>query len=161
VKLPVEAIRTVLRDKQYQGQLEVISQLRKESKMLEKAEPMLGTFATETQQQIELDIKSKIVDGGLRVAQLLREMDAELVDWRLKGQEVGIEINGDLINATRRALEGGTIDKAGAKNELVLAQDWLFWPYEGEYWADEVDYFRGNPADLRDEDTGLCAEGNP
>ena len=88
-------------------------------------------------------------------------MDAELVDWRLKGQEVGIEINGDLINATRRALEGGTVDKAGAKNEFVLAQDWLFWPYEGEYWADEVDYFRGNPADLRDEDTGLCAEGNP
>ena len=161
VKLPVEAIRTVLRDKQYQGQLEVINQLRKESKMLEKAEPMLGSFATETQQQIELDIKSKIVDGGLRVAQLLREMDAELVDWRLKGQEVGIEINGDLINATRRALEGGTVDKATAKSELVLAQDWLFWPYEGEYWADEVDYFRGNPADLRDEDTGLCAESNP
>jgi tetratricopeptide (TPR) repeat protein len=157
VKLPVEAVRYVLADQQYQGHRTLIDALRRESTELGKASALLGAFATDNAQALDLNMRSKLVDGGLRVAELLRNLDAELTDWNVKSQEVGIEVNTELLNATRGQLEGRRATLAGQTGDIGLAQDWLAWPYEGEYWADEVDYFRGNPQDFRDENTGLCA----
>ena len=155
VALPVEAIRFVIDDVEYHNQLAHIRQLESERERLSADAAAMGSFGESALQAIDIDLRNMKLDAGLTISGLLLDFDTELTDWRVKAQEVGIEITTARLDATRATMEGQTAEDAAGTSVFVLAEDWQYWPFEGEYWVDEVDNYRGNVRGHRD-DAGRC-----
>ena len=155
VALPVEAIRYVLSDVEFVNQIELLEQLYDEQARLQDHGAQLGTFAQTALAGLTADIQTREIESGLKVSAMIRDFESELVDWTVKAQEVGIEVRTERIGVTRSTLSGETQGAVGGSTAFVLAADWQFWPWEGEYWLDEVDNYRANLQVLR-TDAGQC-----
>lgn len=157
--LPIEAVRAVLSDVDFYNQYELIQTLEEERERLGRQAAELGEFGALALSGLESDIQFKTIDAGLRISAMLNEFDDELLDWNVRAQELGIEIRTRRITAAQTTLEGSTLGEASASSAFVLAEDWQYWPFEGEYWVDEVDAYRGDLPVLMDE-SGRCVEIN-
>ena len=155
-ELPIEAVRYVIRDVDYMNILGVIEQMEWEIDEISGRGDALGAFGTEAIADIEGDIATKIIDAGLRISSIVLDFDEDLTDWGVRAREVAIEITSARLDQVREAALGGVFDGDEQTTMFVLAQDWQYWPFEGEYWADEVDNYRGDLPMLRDPETNSC-----
>lgn len=149
--LPLAAVRWVISDADYVNMAGRIEQFERELELLQRDGDRLGTWATTAQSGLEVDVRTRTIEAGLKVAQMVREFSSELMDWNIKAQELGIDISSERINMIGRVLEGAAATGGGAATAFVLAQDWQTWPFEGEYWLDEVTQYRGDLTSLRDD----------
>lgn len=157
--VPIEAIRWVLRDADFLNLVELIEQLEDEAQALGIDGVALGTWADTATSGLAVDLRTREIEAGLQVSQMVRDFAAELDDWNIKAQEVGIEVSSERISMIGRVLEGGSVAGVGGTSAFVLAQDWQLWPFEGEYWFDEVTQYRGDLVSLRDAQG--CTEPPP
>lgn len=156
VNLPLEAVRFVLGDITFVKQRERIDALRAEQELLQSMAAELGDFASNAEVALNADIQTAVIEAGLRVAALVQEFQDELEDWNVKAQELEIEITTERLMLQEVTLEGGVTESSASTSLFVLAQDWQAWPFEGEYWIDEVDNYRGALTNLRDESQNVC-----
>jgi hypothetical protein len=105
----------------------------------------LGDFGAEVLERVQAARKTQLLDAGIKINQALTVIDQELTDWSVKASEIEFDIgaaeadkvkaeliNPDFVPAT--AVEGTTL--------FVVADDWQYWPFEGEYWVDEIGNYR-------------------
>ncbi len=156
VALPIEAVRFVLSDIDFVNQMELIQSLESERDRLDGAMAQLGEYGSLALAGIEADLNAKIIDAGLKISAMISDFEAELTDWYVKSQEVSIEVRTERLSVFDAALSGVEIDQSSSSSVFVLAADWQYWPFEGEYWVDEVDAYRGDLTMLRDQNTGRC-----
>ncbi len=156
IPLPIEAVRWVLSDVDFVNQMQLITSLEEERSRLGSQGDALGEFGPLALAGINADISTRTLEAGLQIQSMLSDFESELTDWYVKSQEVSIEVRTEYVTAVDLALEGVEIGNSSASSVFVLASDWQYWPYEGEYWVDEVDAYRGDLASLRDPDSGQC-----
>lgn len=156
VPLPLEAVRSVLTDAELVRSLRLIEHLRSERARLQRNSERLGSFADAAVASIDGDLQLRTIEAGILIQSLLFEFHDELTDWYVSSQEVAIDVRTEILNVFDAALEGMGIDTASSGSVFVLAQDWQYWPFEGEYWVDEVDAYRANLRELRDPESGRC-----
>lgn len=157
VALPEEAVRYVLADPEFRNQAQLLAQLDSERERLRDDRDALGEYGQQALAGLEADLQNKLIAAGLLVNSIIRDFDTELTDWNIKAQEVGIEVSTARLDLLDRTLEGSGRSGEAGTTVFVLAQDWQYWPFEGEYWLDEVDAFRGNLQSYRD-DNDRCFE---
>jgi len=155
IALPLETVRYVLSQAEFLNRLEFMGQLRMESALLATDAASLGTFGQQADTQLTSDLQTKEIEAGLEISMLVRSFAQELDEWNLHAQTVGIEISTSRIQIIDATMEGQGGGEAGS-SVFVLAQDWQLWPFEGEYWLDEVDNFRGGITNYRSDTTGQC-----
>jgi tetratricopeptide (TPR) repeat protein len=148
--LPLEAVRWVVSDADYVTTAGRISQLEREDRMLGSDGAELGSWGETATNGLAVDLRTRQIEAGLQVAQMVRDFSTELTDWSIKVQEVAIEVSTERISMLGRVLAGGSTAGSAGSSAFVLAQDWQYWPFEGEYWLDEVGQYRGNLESLRD-----------
>jgi hypothetical protein len=93
--------------------------------------------------------RRRTVNGaGLMIQKKVQEADAELADLLVKADEVtfdAINAEKDELDADAKALMSGgkmtgkSIDQV-AKLKVELSH--MYWEFDGEYWEDEVGWFR-------------------
>lgn len=149
--LPLEAIRWVISDADFVNMSGRLEQYNRESTLLARDAGELGAWAVSAQSGLDVDLRTRTIEAGLQVAQMIRDFSSELMDWNIKAQELGIDISSERINMIGRVLEGAGSGTGGGATAFVLAQDWQTWPFEGEYWLDEVTQYRGELVSLRDD----------
>lgn len=141
--LPEDARRVILADADFYRIHRVLQTLRNERGVIAEAD--LGERGDTALEALDAEITNKELEAAVLVYDVVQNLLNELDDWWFRGQEVEIEI----LDLQARYLE--TILNSGeeaAFNEgstfVILADDWQFWPWEGEYWLDEVGSYRGN-----------------
>lgn len=143
--LPMIFAQGVFNNVDFRNSYRVIDNLTKEKAALEANLDRLGDFGSEVLERVDTALKTQLVDAGIKVQQILTSMDQELTDWSIKADEIDFEIDGARADEAKRALlnpdyvaptalEGTTL--------FVVADDWQFWPFEGEYWVDEIGNYR-------------------
>lgn len=155
VALPLEAVRYVLSDVTFMNQRERIDALEAELARISGLDGALTEFAANNALEVETALQSATIEAGLRIAQLIGGFEAEIRDWNVKAQELEVEITVAQLDTIEATLDEGQTGGSATTSTFVLAQDWQSWPFEGEYWADEVDFYRGDLAVLRN-DQGQC-----
>jgi tetratricopeptide (TPR) repeat protein len=142
--LPEEAIDTVLGDIDLRNQHGIIQQLEREIAIFRAAGDSLGERGETTLELLETELGNRRLEAAVVVHDVIDDLIRELDDWWFKAQEVRIEI-GDLETQYLQAIlaEGESAITEGT-TFFVVADDWQFWPWEGEYWLDEVGNYRGN-----------------
>jgi tetratricopeptide (TPR) repeat protein len=148
-RLPKVISYPVLANVEFYNLYKTIRQLENEERAIRQNQGRLGSFAKEMQVKIGVLRKDAVVRIGIKVQQLLTALDAEISEAQLQKTEIEVDINQAAIGSLTleaRALVGedggGDSEEETSTPIAIVGSDTAVWPFEGEYWWDEVPYFR-------------------
>jgi len=200
--LPERLLYPVLSNVEFYGLHHAIKQIESEQKKLEANRVELGAFAEEKLAVLESDKVARMNEIGIKIQQVLRNVEASLKEYEVKVTEIELDLNQvemekielqtqlllmkEQIDRAKQALIAMTkrntpVDKiiesvkkneiyrefksdsiaelreagvdsaviqaiedmAGGKKEgggsmAIVGSDALEWPFEGDYWSDEL-----------------------
>ena len=137
----------VLNDLSFFNTYKQVRALQGERDALKANVGALGEFGQEVLTQVEERLKFKTDEGGLLVLQKLSEIDQELSTLSLQATQISFDIDKEEKDTLAAKLQNPDYVKPTADagtTLLVVADDWHPWPFEGEYWIDEVSNYRSN-----------------
>lgn len=148
-KLPMELAYPVLSNVEFFNLYRTIRQIEHEDQSIRKSQNRLGQFAKEMLVKLGVMKKDVLVRSGIKVQQVLTGLAAEITEAQVQQTEIEVDINMMAINQmteeTRRLV--GEADEEDTKTArggrvAIVGSDTEVWPFEGEYWLDEVPYYR-------------------
>lgn len=147
--LPTQLTYPVLSNVEFYNLYRTIRQIDREDRLIREAQSQLGGFGKEMMVRLGVLKKDSVVRGGIKVQQILTGLDAEITESQVQQTEIEVDINMMAINQmteeTRRlvgeAEDEGPAQAKGGKVAIV-GSDTEVWPFEGEYWQDEISYYR-------------------
>ncbi|WP_168210784.1 tetratricopeptide repeat protein [Persicimonas caeni] len=143
--LPPMFANAVLDELEFYNVYGVIQTLKKERDALKQNVSALGEFGQQVLGSVESQLDTKIEEGGILVQQKLSEVNKELQDWDLKATQISFDIGSEEEAQLERRLRNQSVEEEGVEQGttlLIVADDFTPWPFEGEYWADEVTNYR-------------------
>lgn len=143
--LPEIYVSPVLADLGFHRLYGVIQTLHAERDALRANISSLGEFGTTVLDGVELQLQTKIEEGGILVQQKLSQVNKELQDWDIKATQISFDIDSEEKDQLQaRLLNQGAAQQGPQQGTslLVVADDFTPWPFEGEYWSDEVTNYR-------------------
>lgn len=106
----------------------------------------LGVFGEDVLERVEEQLETNIEEGGIVVMNRLTAVDRELEEWQSSATRIEIDIESEEIEQLRQELQNPDFEapevQAAGTTLMVVADDWQPWPFEGEYWVDEVGSYR-------------------
>lgn len=145
--LPRMFADAVLDDLAFFNNYKVVQVLQKERDALKANIGSLGELGQEVLKRVEEQLRIKINEGGLVVQQRLAAIDGELQRLDLQATQISFDLDKEEKEQIQERIQSGdkTKERADAGTTLfVVADDWHPWPFEGEYWLDEVGNYRSN-----------------
>ena len=145
--LPQMFADAVLDDLSFFNAYKQIQALRVERDALKANIGALGEFGEEVLAQVEERLQLKVDEGGLLVLQKLGEIDQELDTLSIKATQIDFDIDKEEKEELAERLANPDYERAtvsAGTTLLIVADDWHPWPFEGEYWLDEVSSYRSN-----------------
>ncbi|MBA2661250.1 MAG: hypothetical protein H0U74_03085 [Bradymonadaceae bacterium] len=143
--LPALFVNAVLENVSFYNIYNVVQALRNEKRALESNISTLGEFGEEVLDRVNEQLETKIQEGGIMVQQRLSSVDQELQDWEIKAMQISFDIDSEERQQIQERLVNPDYEppvvEAGT-TLLIVADDWQPWPFEGEYWLDEVSSYR-------------------
>jgi hypothetical protein len=143
--LPMIFVQGVYNNTDFYNNHRVIQNLTQEQAKLEANLGGLGDFGAKVLDRVKQARQTQLLKAGIEVQQILTKMDQELTDWSIKADEIDFEIDGAKAEEVKRALTNPDYVPASAVEGttlFVVADDWQYWPFEGEYWVDEIGNYR-------------------
>jgi hypothetical protein len=143
--LPELFVNPVLADLGFHRIYGVIQTLQAERNALKSNISALGEFGQQVHDSVEQQLQTKIQEGGILVQQKLSQINRELQDWDIKATQISFDIDSEEKDQLQaRLLNKDTAEKPTQRGTtlLVVADDFTPWPFEGEYWRDEVTNYR-------------------
>ncbi|MCB9728445.1 MAG: tetratricopeptide repeat protein [Deltaproteobacteria bacterium] len=153
--LPKPLTAEVLADVEFYNMYRTIKQIEKELAIVRPRLPALGEYGADMYQKLEALRSARIREAGVKIQRVLKETEATLADYELKVKEIEVDLQDEKLNEEERklrALGGGeeTVETKevakGGESAIVGSSSWQ-WPFEGEYWRDEIGSYRGFVSD--------------
>ncbi len=150
VNLPASFVESVLGDIDFYNLYRTVRDLEGEIDLLKVEGQSLGDYANDLRARVEAQHRRSVTEVGIKIQQILKGADTELTHLTIKATEVTFEID----NAEKIALEAeiqkayaGEIEEEGvvgvtAAASLLVGDRVQLWPFEGEYWEDELTYMK-------------------
>jgi tetratricopeptide (TPR) repeat protein len=130
-----------------------IQQIEWEEKQLTKVQDKLGPFATDLLAQLASQRGSRVNEAGIRIQQVLKQdVEAELKKYSVKVTEINVDLDVQEIEREDAALKGvesssketTAAEQSGEGGLAIVGSDSMAWPFDGEYWRDEIGGFRSS-----------------
>ncbi len=148
--LPRELTLPVMSNVEFYNLYRTIRQIEKETSMINANAGKLGDFATEMAGRLDVLHKDNVVRCGVTVQRILKGVEADIERSQIHQTEIQVDISGaeiDALNQELRVLSGEEEEVSSSKakrSDIVIGGDTEVWPFKGEYWLDEVPYFRSS-----------------
>lgn len=142
--VPKMFVNAVLNDLEFFNIYKQIQNLRNEKEALQANIGALDDFGQEVLDRVNNQLDTKVREGGILVQQKLSQIDQELQDWETKATQISFDIDSEERGSIERELQNRETKEARDEGTtlMVVADDWQRWPFEGEYWFDEVSNYR-------------------
>lgn len=139
-------VENAMSDRQLLRNIEYVKVLDEEVNHFKKAPPAFQSSGLGQQVQEALKLARSIAvqnAGKLAKSRYERNMD-ELDEHLRNGEKILIDITAAQRNLLDEKLQQGQVSKAESKIFGVVKPDeeHLLWPYQGEYWRDELGFYR-------------------
>jgi hypothetical protein len=172
IDLPRRLRLAVLSNEEFYDLYTTVTSYRREVARIKKEHDRFGgKLADELLQTVENRQKEGTIALGIKINQLLQGLDAELTDLEVKLTEVKVEIDEQaavvLENQIKTVNEGGALQEAAAAQHaasIFVGDKYETWPFEGEYWADEINSYRSRLSDvcpIPTDESAPAADGAP
>ena len=148
--LPPDVIPEVLSDVEFYNLYRTIKQIKREIGTIEKVMGQLGPYGENMKRDLVNIRNNREREIGIKVQRVLKELEATLADYDLKVKEIEVDLLSEKEDEEMRKLtelEGGAKPrktKAAAQGgaSAIVGSSQLRWPYEGEFWSDEIGTYR-------------------
>jgi tetratricopeptide (TPR) repeat protein len=137
-----------LADRSLQKNIEWVNELDRELKAIDKADPAWKSTAVAGNILQDLTLQKSLAanDAGQLARTRLQRLSSEIQD--LTKQAIKIEY--ETLNGLKGALSAGMAGEQGTAinpnaknyNNIVIDDEHQQWPFKGEYWKDELGYYR-------------------
>jgi tetratricopeptide (TPR) repeat protein len=137
-----------LADRSLQKNIEWVNELDRELKAIDKADASWKTTAVAGNILQDLTLQKSLAanDAGQLARNRLQRLSSEIQD--LTKQAIKIEY--ETLNGLKGALTAGIAGEQSASinpnaknyNNIVIDDEHQQWPFKGEYWKDELGYYR-------------------
>jgi tetratricopeptide (TPR) repeat protein len=137
-----------LQDRSLIKNIEWVNELDRELKAIDKADPAWKSTAVAGNILQDLTLQKSLAanDAGQLARNRLQRLSAEIQD--LMKQSIKIEI--EALNGLKGALTAGVAGEqaqainpnAKNYNNVIIDDEHQQWPFKGEYWMDELGYYR-------------------
>lgn len=120
--------------------------LQKERTALKANIGSLGDLGKQVLDRVEDQLRIKITEGGTVVQQRLAGIDQELNRSKIQAFQISFDIDKEEKDQIQARLNNKAEANAGdvGTTLFIVADDWHPWPFEGEYWLDEINNYRSN-----------------
>ncbi|MBN1946872.1 MAG: hypothetical protein JW797_14455 [Bradymonadales bacterium] len=142
--LPPEALSVVLSSTDFHNLFQIISQFEQEIALFRPMASQFGSWGENVLSDLETTLANRRIEAGILIHDTLQEFIRELDDWWFRAQEVKIDIGDLQARYLELILSEGRSTISEGSTLVIVAADWQYWPWEGEYWLDEVGSYRGN-----------------
>lgn len=157
VELPRLLRMAVLADAEFHELYGTARNRRREvATLTAKRENFGAVLADRLLSAVESQQKEGQIALGIKISQILQRLDQELTELEVKLSEIRIEI--DEVQAEELAAQieqsyKPDTEKTDAVAEqraatIFVGDKYLKWPFEGEYWTDEVNNYRSNITEI-------------
>lgn len=153
-ELPPKLVSPVLANVEFYNLYRTIKQIEKEMRLLDKDGAQLSTFGADLRTRLHKLRGDRIRQIGLTIRLILSDTLKELQKFKTKYIELGIDLEDIKIDEqTRREQEASgdvkPVEQAEASgSSAIVGSDTWRWPFENEYWHDEVGSYRSFIKDL-------------
>ena len=163
--LPELFLQAVLADIDFYTLFKMVEEVDAELAIIKAKAEELGPYGADLLAKMEKRRNDKAFEAGLRTQVILKGLEDELNDWDVTATEVSIEIDiaeRDVDEICLRLAAQGKpceFENEEATVLFLVADDWQFWPFEGEYWVDEVGSYKSYLGDqCQQYEEGAAAE---
>ena len=148
-KLPFQLSYPVLSNIEFFNVYRTIRQIERERDEIGAHKGRLGGFANEMLVKLAVLQKDRIFESGVKIQQILKNLDVEMGDAQVHETEIEVDINAAAIEKMTietRMLAGDyeeeeqEVVKSGPT--AIIGGDTQVWPFQGEYWHNEINYYR-------------------
>jgi hypothetical protein len=142
--VPKMFVNAVLNDLEFFNIYKQIQTLQNEKDALQANIDELGDFGQEVLDRVNNQLDTKVNEGGILVRQKLSQIDQELQNWETKATQISFDIDSEERSQLEQELQNKEAKQTQDQGTtlMVVADDWQRWPFEGEYWFDEVANYR-------------------
>lgn len=139
-------VLSVVGDKQLARALDYIDELDHELKLLDRSDPEWKGSAVAAVVLQDLTLQRSLAENtaGELIQVRLKRLSSEINDL----QKQAIKVQYEIINAQKDTLEASLREeqvaapRSGSAPDIVPDDEHEYWPFRGEYWRDELGYYR-------------------
>jgi len=151
VNLPDKLRNAVISNTEFYDGYTSVTQFRREVVRVEKAQQTLGDNLTiRLLETVKEQKQNGAIALGLKINQILQGLSDELDELETKKTEIEIEIDDtaseELEKKIAETYQGKTDIQQKASDEAIasifVGDLYVTWPFEGEFWSDEVNSYR-------------------
>jgi len=141
--------RPVMANVEFYNLYKTVRQIEHEERELQKVQSQLGQFGTDLLAKLSALRQSRLNEAGIKVQQVLKQVEAELADYSVKKVELEVDIEASAMDTLSDEMRGITRNEADETVErggssAIAGGDSMSWRFEGEYWRDEIGGFRSS-----------------
>jgi tetratricopeptide (TPR) repeat protein len=149
--LPAPLVKSVLANADFYNLYRTIRQIDWESETVQKNRAGLGGLGEELAAKLDQLRQSKINEAGIQIQKVLKTTQGEMQNFLIKKTEIEVDLDTEMLRQADVEIarlvgtpeEQAGVEKAsGAGAAAVVGADSLQWPFEGEYWKDEIGAYR-------------------
>jgi tetratricopeptide (TPR) repeat protein len=133
-----------LADRQLAKTFAWVEELDKELKMLEKADKGWATTRVRAEVEQELTVQKSLAqaDAGKLARERIRRLSDELRELSRDGRKIRIETLNSKAGQIDAQARGEQISGDHRQEPIVVDDEHFLWKFNGEYWKDELGYYR-------------------
>jgi tetratricopeptide (TPR) repeat protein len=143
-------LQPVLADVDFFNLYRTIRQIDRELTQLEADRAALGNFGDESIAKLKTLRDEKILEIGTRIQRRLKETQDQMAEYAVKVTEIEVELDQLVIESKMdelAALGGAEAEEkvgntGGGAAFAIVGADSMQWPFEAEYWVDEIGAYR-------------------
>jgi tetratricopeptide (TPR) repeat protein len=149
--LPKRLTAPVLANVDFFNLYRTIQQIEREQRIVQDNIAGLGAFGQELAGKLATIRQSRVNEIGIKIQQVLKRLQDELQQYAVKVTEIEVDLQVqemERIDVETQKLfgEGEEIEKeeeaSGEGAIAIVGADSMQWPFEGEYWSDEIGSYR-------------------
>lgn len=139
-------VASALSDRQLLKNIEYVNALEEEMKRFKKSPPTFQSspVGEQVEQALTLARTLAIKQAGRLAQQRYQRYVDEMAEHMRNGDKILIDITAAQRNLLDQAMKEGQVSKVDAKIFGVVNPDdeHFMWPFDGEYWRDELGFYR-------------------
>ncbi len=136
-------VKSALRDRTFERRIEFIDELNREIKQVNASDRSWASsdIAREIREDLEFQKINAETEAGKLARDRIRRLDDELTRLVLQYGDVKIELNNLRLRRVTARAKASQTTKVDVMN-VVVDDEHVIWPFTGEYWQDELGYYR-------------------
>lgn len=147
--LPELVIYKVISDIGFYNIYKTLNEIGRERILLKKNAMALGDVGKNLQKKLSQLYEDKQIQAGIAIQRLLRKVDDSIGDAMVSETEIQVDLNAaamEKLQIETAQLSGASIGvkkKGTEKQSAIIGNDQEVWNWDGDYWWDELSYYRG------------------